>query len=698
MKIILLITVSLLCAINIMAQTDIPDSIKTQNLNEVVVEGQLQTVKPAVSTYLPGNNQKKSAQDAIDLLSQMGIPQIQVNPVSNSVLTLNGQPVSIYIDMQPATQEQLEALRPEDVKKVEYLVYPTDPRYQHKPYVVNFILRQYEFGGYSKLTGRGNIMAGSGSGLAYGKLAYKRMTYDMIVSDKYTDRHNQGTDRTQIFRFPANDGTVNEVTRENKIGYSRLQQNNLGISIRAIYGTDKMSISNILSLDATNRPRLNSNGTVTFTPEKYQTSDYISTSSSNVIYPTWTGNFYFDLGRNFQLNAVTKLQYQKTKSKSFYQGAGETAINTNASDEAAMGQIMLQVNKAINESNVIDLQGYYIFNNDKVIYSGSTISTERFHQLAYGAMAGYTFQADKFYGRFEGGLIGERNEINGISMADAVPLFNLDAQYAFNQKHSLNLTASYNSNFVDQSDKTPTVIQENELLYKTGNPELKNTRWSSVDLQYTWLPNNRYQISASGGWSRYFDRPVPLFTPDGPHGMMLRSVINSGDCQNFDIGISFTGRFFNRSLVLQVQPRMWFSKLTGIYSDTYNYLMVSASATYYLKSFYASLYYSTADRGLVQYSLNDTFYRSKSAYQLKFGWRNNNWNVSVSAVNIFRKNWVDQTSSLTSKYFDQYNTVYNSSSHQFVNITASYTFDFGKKVQRGNEVQTVTSSGSAIMK
>ena len=122
MKIILLITVSLLCAIKIMAQADIPDSIKTQNLNEVVVEGQLQTVKPAVSTYLPGNNQKKSAQDAIDLLSQMGIPQIQVNPVSNSVLTLNGQPVSIYIDMQPSTQEQLEALRPADVKKVEYHV------------------------------------------------------------------------------------------------------------------------------------------------------------------------------------------------------------------------------------------------------------------------------------------------------------------------------------------------------------------------------------------------------------------------------------------------------------------------------------------------------------------------------------------------------------------------------------------------
>ena len=135
-----------------------------------------------------------------------------------------------------------------------------------------------------------------------------------------------------------------------------------------------------------------------------------------------------------------------------------------------------------------------------------------------------------------------------------------------------------------------------------------------------------------------------------------------------------------------------------IYSDTCNYLMVSASATYYYKSFYSSLYYSTADRGLVQYSMNDSFYRGKSAYQFKLGWRNKNWNISVAAVNIFRKNWVDQTSYLKSKYFDQYNTVYNSSSHQYINVTATYTFGFGKKVLRGNAGQTVTSSGSAIMK
>lgn len=153
-----------------LAQSAQNDSIETQQLNEVVVEGQMQNVKPGISTYYPESNQKKSAQDAIDLLSQMGMAQIRVNPVSNSVLTLNGNTVSIYIDKQPASQAQLDALKPEDVKKVEYLVYPTDPRYQHKPYVVNFTMRRYEIGGYAKFTGKDNIMTGSGSGMAYGGL------------------------------------------------------------------------------------------------------------------------------------------------------------------------------------------------------------------------------------------------------------------------------------------------------------------------------------------------------------------------------------------------------------------------------------------------------------------------------------------------------------------------------------------------
>ena len=680
------------------AQTIAKDSIATKKLNEVVVEAQMQNVAPSVSTYIPSGNQKKSAQDAIDLLAQMAIPQITVNPVSNSLLTLNGKAVAVYIDMQPASQAQMEALRPEDVKKVEYLVYPTDPRYQHNPYVVSFILRRKEFGGYAKLTGRGNIMAGSGSGLAYGKMAYKRMTYDLLATDKYTDRSHQGLDNRQVFRLPDADGTEREITRDNIMTGSRLQQNNLAISFRATYATRKMTIANTLSVDATNRPHLNSSGSVVFTPGLFNRADYTSASSSKVMNPAWTGNFFFNLSHGYMLNAVTMLQYQDTRSNSAYHGAGNTSIVTDARDKAVNSQIMLQVNKAINDHHVVDLRGYYIYKHDKVDYTGTTLSADRFDQSAYGGTLGYTLQSGRFYGRLEGGIIGEWNRIDGLTMTDIVPAANLNMQHAFNRRHSLDLTATCISNLTDQSDKTPIMLRENELLYKTGNPDLKNTRSGSIDLQYTWLPNNRFQLAASGGWSRYFDRPVPLFTPDGPYGAMLRSIVNSGDCQNFDFGVSLTARLLNRSLVLQAQPRMWLTRLTGIYSDSYNHFSLTASATYYFKSFYAMLYYSTAEKGLVQYSLNYTFFTGHPSYNFRLGWRNSKWNISVSAINIFRRDWIDQTSRLTSRYFDQYSIRYSAGSHQNVKLTVNYIFGFGKKIRRGNEVQAVTSSGSAIMK
>ncbi len=46
-----------------MAQTETPDSTKTQELNEVVVEGQLQRTSATVSTYLPTKRQRNAAQN-----------------------------------------------------------------------------------------------------------------------------------------------------------------------------------------------------------------------------------------------------------------------------------------------------------------------------------------------------------------------------------------------------------------------------------------------------------------------------------------------------------------------------------------------------------------------------------------------------------------------------------------------------------
>lgn len=697
MKPVVTFIIALLCAICALAQTETQDTIKAKELDEVVVEANMQYASSNVTTYYPDRNSKRTAQNAIDLLNRMAIPQINVNPIGGSVQTPGGDEIAIYIDMEPATQEEKDAIRPEDVKKVEYYVFPSDPRFNHEKYVINITLRHYDYGGYAKLSGTGNIMAGSGSGLAYTKVAYKRMTYDISVNDKYTDRHHTGTEQTQVFRFPKADGGFDEVTRSNILDDSRFQQNQFGASFRAKYTSRKAVISNSVFITALNTPHSSYDGRLLFSSDRYSGSSYSNILNSTYLYPRWRGNYYFDLGNGFNLNAIPSFFYQHTKSNRRYQSA-ETSIVTDATEDAVTGEIQVQLNKSFHKYHTFDFNLLGIYYNNKVKYSGNTVASPEFNQFAYGGILGYTFAQDRFYGQLSAGFAGESNKIDGVRTNSFIPLVMLNSQYAFNQKNTISISAMLNVRPVEAAEKTPDIIQENELLYKTGNPHLKNMKVSKVTVDYTWLPNNRFSLSAFTGWSRDFNRIVPIFTPDANDRIMIRNLGNNGYYQNLYLGASFTAKLLRNSLVLRATPQMRFDKVSGIYADSNNYLSLSLNATYYIGKFYLSAYYSPAFRELVSQSMTATSVRRKSAYQLKIGWSNGAWNFTAAAVNIFRRNWVEETSRLTSQWFDQYTTEYGAGSHQFVSLTASYTFGFGKKVRRGDEVQTMGAGSSAIMK
>ncbi len=696
MKTSLSVIISLLPLLSY-AQGNLSDSIQGKKLNEVVVEGQMQSTSPGLTTYYPDKQSKRAAQNAVDLLNYMGIPQINVNPVAGSVTTPGGEEVAIYIDMEEASQVEKDALRPEDVKKVEYYVFPTDPRFNHAKYVINITLRSYEYGGYAKFSGTGNVMAGSGSGLGYAKIAYKRMTYDISVNDKFTDSHHTGSEQRQVFRFPQDGGPIQEIMRDNILDYSRFTENQLGVSFRARYTSDKSVITNSFAFSSINTPHSDNSGRLVFSDDIFRGDSYSGASNSTYIYPRWRGNYYFNIGNGFKFNAVPAVFYQRTKSNSMYK-SDESSIVTDAVEDAITGQLQFQLNKTISRRHTFDINLLGLYYYDKVKYTGNTVASPEFNQFAYGGMIGYTYAGNKFYGRFSAGIAGEANRISGVTNNSCIPLLNVNGQYAFNRRHSISLSVQYNVDPAKAADKTPDIIQENELLYKTGNPHLKNVHWSNTALEYTFLPDNRFSISAFAGWRRYFNHFVPVFTPDGPDGMMLRTIENNGDCQEIYVGTSLTARLLDRRLVLRATPQVYFEQLTGLYAERNRYVSLSLSATYYIDKFYLSAFYSPASRSLQLYSLDATSSKGRSSYQLKAGWSNGRWNLSASAVNIFRRDWISSSSSLTSRWFDQYTTEYGAASHQFVSLTASYTFGFGKKVKRGDEVQGIESGSSAIMK
>ena len=160
-------------------------------LHGVKIEADNASLLSDKSVYRPTQRQKNASQTATDLLVRMAIPQLNATMGSSGITTASGESVAIYIDYVPASQNDLKMMRVSDVKTVEYLVYPSDPRFQGNRNVINFRMIKYEYGGYVKVLGLENFIANSGSLQGNARMVKKKMTFDIMGYGYYTTLYPQ---------------------------------------------------------------------------------------------------------------------------------------------------------------------------------------------------------------------------------------------------------------------------------------------------------------------------------------------------------------------------------------------------------------------------------------------------------------------------------------------------------------------------
>lgn len=667
------------------------------SLATVNVEGSNATAYSDRTVYLPTQRQKSASQNATDLLRFMAIPQIKINALDNAVTDNFGNEVAMFINGMAASAEELEGLLTADVRRVEYLEFPTDPRYKGVPRAVNFVVQEYIYGGYTKASVSENFLVGlSSRANIFSKFSYKKMNYDLYVGSNNWDSHHIGSTVSGNYRLKSDQGGYTNARRDELLDKTHFREDQIPVTFRATYNSDKLQIRNTVGFIHDNTPVSDIEGRVVFSEHDENNSQFIRSNTTRKNSAIYSGSFYYVMQKGYSLDITPTFNYTHTDDRFLYNAMDNQSIVRNAEEDAFNFRINARTRKTIgrNHSIIAGVDGGQWSNN--LHYDGTIQYADKFRLSFASGLVGYAYKSSKISVGADLGVCWEGSDINGKTQNDVYPWTHINVQYSLTKKHLFSTYFQYATNSPTISSKASDILQDNEYLYITGNPFVKNSRHITYNLAYTWLPANKFSLSVFGEYYGIYNRLITVYSPYKDGQGVIRDYQNNGDYNQVHLGLATNLALFDGKLQLYACPEQYFYRSTGIYKTSYNPFIFTAQAVLYFGHFYVKGYYSTPARQL--WHDTNTIYRSRNFHSVEGGWSNDNWNVRFTAANLFNEGWVGGTLHMSSQYYSEDRINYGTYFHPRLNISVTYTFNYGKKVQRGNEVGEQHGASSGILK
>lgn len=422
------------------------DTLKTHELNEVVVQAELQSMAHNKASYIPTKQQRNASINGIALLQTLAISQLQVNTLTGSVTTNAGNAVAFFIDGVPATASDIADMNTRDVKRVEVLDHPKDPKFRNAEHVVNYIMQRYEWGGYTKLSNTEMFVSCfSSQSTLNSKFVYKKMTFDARASYQYTNSSHQGTEGFQRFTLPAYsslpDGTI---TRTSVLDGAKFIANRPNASFRAMYRGANTQFSSTLEYsfigDNTNR----SHGALSYTPNLFDAQTWETETPAHKNQVKWSNDLFQQLGRGWSLSADFNLAYAHNNQTQIRQEGAMDLTNLLARETLWLTESDIQVSKAFNDSHSFSIEsGMFTYNSD-IDYRGSVSTNHTTSQILVYPGVTYSFSyGDIVSLRASANASIYHSSTAGIKENKVYPTINFSTSWTPKERHQLDFGIHY---------------------------------------------------------------------------------------------------------------------------------------------------------------------------------------------------------------------------------------------------------------
>lgn len=671
------------------------DTTEVKSIQEVTVTAQNHVAIQDGIAYTPTPEERRLSSNAVSLLARMMVAGLRVDEFSGTVETSWGKGVSFFIDGAEAQDWEVKAIRPKEVARVEYLQSPSDPRFRGASSVVNFVMRQYAYGGYVVLNGQQSFVNEFGDYSVATKYKRGKTTFLAMLDGFYRNAEDCKSWQDVTYRY--NDGhaaqrsvrSVNDFEQQAYTG---------GISLR--HDTQRFVWIAQAGLKHSRKPHDHTESTVSMVEgqsawQSDATTD--GTSRSLLPYASFTG-YLLGLPRNAYMYGGASFSYNYNRAESQYLLASADAVPllNGYKERAFLPNVWLGYNMlAHKKARAIFVVDYTpeVYLTD---YLGSAASHQRLTNSYLTLTARYDhYFSNKWKGTLKAIVPVETYKVNHDASHTTVFIngaFSLSGQIS--PKHSIYAEAKITQSEVIPSYYNTVVRQDNDAEGSRGNADLKTVRQAFALLSYTWMPVNSFSLNAAVTWDNIIHDIVPYWHEE--NGLMVREMVNSGDYNPLYISLSPSASFFKGKLRLQSKfsyNQEWHS---GLYHVNNKYFGIYPSVFWSISNNWSANAGFNWSSGKAYMRGGSQMGRFVSTMNVGVQYAKGNLYLKAQVCSVFRKNgWVKNW--LTSSNIDSYTYLSRPWDGRYITLSATYTIDYGKKLQHGDDMSFGGTSKSSAL-
>lgn len=660
-------------------------------LKGVTVEAARVVEKVDRQIIFPTKEQVKTASNGYDLLDNLSLPTIIVNRAERKVLSLKGGDVQIRINDVKASMQDVLALQPDEVTKVEFINVP-GLKYgdSNLDAVINYQVRRRYAGYVSGVSTMQGTKAGFNNSDGYFKYNVKKSEFSINYSFSYRSVEERSYESLGTYHLPTG-----ETLHRNYLGYDSpflYTTNNVQLGYN-LSEPDKYTLNVRLNFFNYNSPVRGMNQLY---QESGKANQYLQ-NNRKMLEQIPSLDIYYSLNmphdQNLALNLVgtyigTDYQY-RMREYTFNKSPDESVKNAPLTDYSydATGRKRSLIGEGTYSKNwkqmALSVGGQYNISHTDNIYVGSSNADT---ELKYSNLYLFTqLQGQQKWFSYQVGVGATRSSIhqgeNGYSKWLFRPQVTLQAKAS--DHLSFKWSSKITSDIPSLSDLSELRQYSNSFEARDGNSGLKPFTGYNNTLSASWnIP--LMSVYLEGNWT-YYDKPIatsilPEKREDGSY-LFVSKPENQKSHDYKHLLLTPEVHLIKDHLDLNLMCEYQNVKTKGLdYSHEFNYFSYGAEIRYMTGNW---------NIGYGAYKVEKSFWGEKTnggepTSNLAVTYSYKNWQFGVLGLFVFYPHGCVYKDELFNKYVQQKNKVRLADQGNMLVFAASFNFSHGRRYHTGS--------------